>query len=87
VPHTAKRSSEKKTKKGDDHFSCLYHYSRLLIKLADVDFWAPCCRLKSVLGEALLVEGLSGNLDPVLQALFKKEGLGQIDELGTVILY
>jgi hypothetical protein len=36
-----------------------------------------------VLGEALLVEGLSGNLDPVLQALFKKEGLGQIDELGN----
>jgi len=39
-----------------------------------------------VLGEALLVEGLSGNLDPVLQALFEKEGLGQIDELGKSIL-
>jgi hypothetical protein len=39
-----------------------------------------------VLGEALLVEGLGGNLDPVLQALFKKEGLGQIDELGNSIL-
>ncbi len=39
-----------------------------------------------MLGEALLVEGLSGNLDPVLQALFKKEGLGQIDELGNSIL-
>ncbi len=39
-----------------------------------------------MLGEALLVEGLGGNLDPVLQALFKKEGLGQIDELGNSIL-
>jgi hypothetical protein len=39
VAHTAKPSSKKKTKKGEDHFSCLYYYSRVLIKLVDVEFW------------------------------------------------
>ena len=41
-------------------------------------------RLKSVLGEALLVEGKNGSLDPVLLALFRREGSGQMDELGKV---
>jgi len=37
-----------------------------------------------VLGEALLVEGKNGSLDPVLLALFRREGSGQMDELGRV---
>ena len=35
-----------------------------------------------MLGEALLLEGQSGNLDPILQALINREGSGQLDELG-----
>lgn len=38
-------------------------------------------RLKSVLGEALLVEGKRGNLEPILLALIEREGRGQLDEL------
>ena len=37
-----------------------------------------------MLGEALLVEGKNGSLDPVLLALFRREGSGQMDELGRV---
>jgi hypothetical protein len=39
-----------------------------------------------VLGEALLIEGKNGNLDPVLLAVFEKEGNGQMDELGKLFL-
>ena len=40
-------------------------------------------RLKSVLGEALLVEGKAGSLDSILLAVFEKEASGQMDELGN----
>ena len=38
-------------------------------------------RIKSVLGEAILTEGRADNLDPILQALFKRYPLGLIETI------
>jgi len=38
-------------------------------------------RLKSVLGEAVLKEGKAGNLPPVLEQIFQREGSGEMNEL------
>ncbi|XP_023349833.1 sec1 family domain-containing protein 2 isoform X2 [Eurytemora carolleeae] len=38
-------------------------------------------RIKSVLGEAILTEGRADNLDPILQALFKRENEEEMNEL------